>query len=519
MKGSLVSSTGLPAPQGRGGAAPSVAADGQAVPFNAIGGPRLRPIAPSGVRCGKARGCAGAKRSQPPDWSHTHGFLMDPQAELRAKIASGTAVVGIYGLGYVGLPLALAIHARSRYRVIGFDIDQQKIDSLNEGRSYFRHLPSESIARMCASGRFSATSEFQRTREVDVVLMCVPTPLNRYREPDLSYVTNTARSILEYVRPGQLLVLESTTYPGTTRDLLMPIYRQRGLALGRDVFLAYSPEREDPGNAEFETSRIPKVVGGDGEPARDLAVSFYSAFVDKVIPVSSTTCAEAVKLTENIFRAVNIALVNELKLIYGAMGIDIWEVIEAAKSKPFGYMPFYPGPGLGGHCIPIDPFYLTWKAREYGISTRFIELAGEINTVMPRVVIERLAEALDRRLGRPLSGSRVLIIGLAYKRNIDDLRESPSLKLIELLQARGATADYHDPYIASIPSTREHAELAGRASVSLASADLAAYDAVLIATDHDGIDYGALVAGAKLVVDTRNVCERSGIAADNVVKA
>jgi UDP-N-acetyl-D-glucosamine dehydrogenase len=448
-----------------------------------------------------------------------HGFRMDAQAELRAKIASGTGVVDSYGLGYVGLPLALSIFTRSRFRVIGFDIDAEKIESLNKGRSYFRHLPSERIARVCASGRFSATGDFARTREVDVALMSVPTPLNRYREPDLSYVTNTARAILDYVRPDQLLVLESTTYSGTTRDLLTPIYRQRGLTLGRDVFLAYSPEREDPGNAEFETSTIPKVVGGDGEFARQLAVTFYSAFVDKVIPVSSTACAEAVKLTENIFRAVNIALVNELKLIYAAMGIDIWDVIEAAKSKPFGYMPFYPGPGLGGHCIPIDPFYLTWKAREYGISTRFIELAGEINTVMPRVVVERLVEALERRLGRPLSGSRILIIGLAYKRNIDDLRESPSLKLIELLEARGAKADYHDPYIASIPSTREHAALAGRTSIALGTADLAGYDAMLIATDHDGIDYSELVGRAKLVIDTRNVCERSGLRADNVVKA
>src|SRR5262245_14468576 len=444
---------------------------------------------------------------------------MDAQAELRAKITSGTAVVGIYGLGYVGLPLALAIIARSRYRVIGFDIDAQKVESLNQGRSYFRHLPSQKIARMCASGRFAATSDFARTREVDVVLMCVPTPLNGYREPDLSYVTNTVHSILDYLRPGQLLVLESTTYPGTTRDLLTPIYRERGLAIGRDVFLAYSPEREDPGNAEFETSSIPKVVGGDDEIARDLALAFYGAFVDKLIPVSSTACAEAVKLTENIFRAVNIALVNELKLIYAAMGIDVWEVIEAAKSKPFGYMPFYPGPGHGGHCILIDPFYLTWKARSHGISTRFIELAGEINTLMPHLIVERLAEALDRRLGRGLAGTRVLIIVLAYKKNIDDLRESPSLRLIELLEARGATADYHDPYIASIPNTREHAALAGRASISLASADLAGYEAILIATDHDGIDYHELVARAKLVVDTRNVCERSGVRAGNVVKA
>ena len=444
---------------------------------------------------------------------------LDAQTQLRAKITSGAAVVGIYGLGYVGLPLALAIFARSTYRIIGFDIDAGKIESLNAGRSYFRHLKSEPIARMVASGRFSATTDFARTREVDVVLMCVPTPLNRHREPDLSYVTNTLGSILDYVRPGQLLVLESTTYPGTTRDLLTPIYRQRGLALGSDVFLAYSPEREDPGNVAFETATIPKVVGGDGAIARELAVSFYSQFVDQVVPVSSTACAEAVKLTENIFRAVNIALVNELKLIYGAMGIDIWEVIEAAKSKPFGYMAFYPGPGLGGHCIPIDPFYLTWKAREYGISTRFIELAGEINTVMPRLVVERLAEAVDRRLGRGLAGTRILIIGLAYKRNVDDLRESPSLQLIELLEARGAKTDYHDPYIATIPPTREHAALAGRASTALDAAQVRGYDAVLIATDHDGIDYAALVSNAKLVIDTRNVCERTGVAAANVIKA
>jgi UDP-N-acetyl-D-glucosamine dehydrogenase len=441
------------------------------------------------------------------------------QLHLRDKIASGTAVVGIYGLGYVGLPLALAIATRSTHRIIGFDIDPAKVESLNAGRSYFRHLSSETVGRMVASGRFAATADFARTHEVDVALFCVPTPLNRYREPDLSYVTDTIASILDYVRSGQLLILESTTYPGTTRDLLAPMYRQRGLALEQDIFLAYSPEREDPGNAQFETSTIPKVVGGDGEAARDLAVSFYSTFIDKVVPVSSTACAEAVKLTENIFRAVNIALVNELKVIYGAMGIDIWEVIEAAKTKPFGYMPFYPGPGLGGHCIPIDPFYLTWKAREYDISTRFIELAGEINTVMPRLVVERLAEALDKRLGRGLKAARILILGLAYKKNIDDLRESPSLKLIELLEARGAEAAFHDPYIPVVPQTREHASLANRKSAAVAPGDIAGYDAVLIATDHDGVDYKAVVANAKLVVDTRNVCERLGIVAANIVKA
>ena len=441
------------------------------------------------------------------------------QIQLRDRIASGSAVVGVYGLGYVGLPLALAIAARSSYRIIGFDIDLAKVESLNAGRSYFRHLSSDLVGKMVASGRFSATNDFARTREVDVALFCLPTPLNRYREPDLSYVTGTVHSILDHVRPGQLLVLESTTYPGTTRDLLAPIFRERGLVVDQDIFLAYSPEREDPGNQNFETSTIPKVVGGEGEVALDLAVKFYSAFVDTVVPVSSTACAEAVKLTENIFRAVNIALVNELKTIYSAMGIDVWEVIEAAKTKPFGYMPFYPGPGLGGHCIPIDPFYLTWKAREYDFSTRFIELAGEINIGMPRLVVQRLAEALDKRFSKGLSGARVLIVGLAYKKNIDDLRESPSLKLIELLEERGAKVAYHDTFIPVIPPTREHAALANRTSVPIGADEVAAYDAVLIATDHDAVDYATLAASARLVVDTRNVFEKHGLAGPNIVKA
>jgi UDP-N-acetyl-D-glucosamine dehydrogenase len=332
-------------------------------------------------------------------------------------------------------------------------------------------------------------------------------------------VVSTAESVAEHARPGQLIVLESTTYPGTTKEVLKPIFERRGFVSGENLFLAFSPEREDPGNPHFETATIPKVVGAEGEAALDLATAFYRKFLKAVVPVSSAATAEAVKLTENIFRAVNIALVNELKLIYTAMGIDIWEVIDAAKTKPFGFMPFYPGPGLGGHCIPIDPFYLTWKAREYEISTHFIELAGQINTSMPRYVLDRLAGALDQSCQRGLNGAKVLILGIAYKKNVADMRESPSLKLIELLESRGAVADYHDPFVPVIPMTREHAPLAGRESVSLDPATLVQYDAVLIATDHDQVDYAMVVENARIVVDTRNACERVGVARGNVVKA
>ena len=337
------------------------------------------------------------------------------------------------------------------------------------------------------------------------MVICVPTPLTRHREPDLGFVTGTAEAIVPMLRVGQLVVLESTTWPGTTTDVLRPILERTGLVVGRDLFLAYSPEREDPGNPDFTTTRIPKVVGGDGALALALALAFYGRFVERVVPVSGPAVAEAVKLTENVFRAVNIALVNELKVVFEAMGIDVFEVIEAARTKPFGYMPFYPGPGLGGHCIPIDPFYLTWKAREYGIRTRFIELAGEINTAMPQRVVERLAQALDTRFARGLNGARILIIGLAYKKNIDDTRESPALRIIELLEARGARTAYHDPFVPVIPPTREHARLAGRRSISLEPPALAEFDAGLIVTDHDGVDYAALVHALPLMVDTRNV--------------
>ena len=435
-----------------------------------------------------------------------------------ARFTSRDATVGVIGLGYVGLPLALAM-ARAGFRVIGFDVDPDKIAAIGAGRSYFRHIGSDAVAALVADGRFSATAEYDRLAEPDAILACVPTPLGRHREPDLSFVVRTAEAIAERLRPGQLVILESTTYPGTTTEIMRPILERGGLQSGRDFFLAYSPEREDPGNEDFTTDRIPKVVGGDGPEALRVAEALYRAFVVRVVPVSSAATAEAVKLTENIFRAVNIALANELKLVYGAMGIDVWEVIEAAKTKPFGFMPFYPGPGLGGHCIPIDPFYLTWKAKEFDVATRFIELAGEINTAMPDYVVGRLARALDERTGRGLNGAAVLLVGLAYKRNVDDTRESPSLRLIELIEARGAVVAYHDPFIPAVPTTREHSGLAGRRSVPLTPEAIRRYDAVVIATDHDGIDYAALAEHAALIVDTRNVFARAGLVRDTIVKA
>lgn len=437
---------------------------------------------------------------------------------LRGLIEARRCKVAIIGLGYVGLPLAVTA-VSAGYPVLGFDIDPAKVAELNAGRSYIRHITTDVVGEMLAKGLFEATADFDRLAEADIVLICVPTPLNQYREPDLSFVEKTTREVARRLRPGQLVVLESTTYPGTTAELMKPILAATGLECGRDFFLAYSPEREDPGNPSFGTASIPKVVGGEGADALDLASAFYGSIVTRAVRVSSSATAEAVKLTENIFRSVNIALVNELKVIFDQMGIDVWEVIEAAKTKPFGYMPFYPGPGLGGHCIPIDPFYLTWKAREYGVATRFIELAGEINTFMPRFVIERLALALDRVASKGLNGARVLVLGLAYKKNVDDLRESPALTLIEMLKKRGAIADYHDPFIPEIMRTREHPGLAGMRSIEWDLEQIAGYDAVLIATDHDDLDYRALVAAAKLVVDTRNACARAGAFGQNVVKS
>lgn len=437
--------------------------------------------------------------------------------DLLARFHAREAKIGVIGLGYVGLPLALTA-AKAKFPVLGFDINSSYVARLNRGESYIKHIPAASIAEAVAEGRLEATDDFARLAEPDALLICVPTPLTRHREPDLTYVENTARAIAQRLRKGQLVVLESTTYPGTTQEVLKPILEATGLLSGKDFFLAFSPEREDPGNPDFATSTIPKVIGGDGAEALALADALYSQLVAKTVPVSSPATAEAVKLTENIFRAVNIALVNELKVVFSAMGIDVWEVIEAAKTKPFGFMPFYPGPGLGGHCIPIDPFYLTWKAREYDITTRFIELAGQVNTHMPYYVVERLVEAVDRS-GRPFSGARILMLGAAYKKNVDDMRESPSLKLMELIEARGARVDYHDPFIPELPPTRRHGQLAGRRSVALSPDVIRGYDAVLIATDHDDVDYALVVANARIVVDTRNACARAGLASERIVKA
>ncbi|MBN8942090.1 MAG: nucleotide sugar dehydrogenase [Rhizobiales bacterium] len=439
-------------------------------------------------------------------------------SDLVVRIAARDYVIGIIGLGYVGIPLALTA-CKAGFPVLGFDIDEARVAQINRGESFIKHIPTTAINQAVKDGRFTATTDFDRIREADVIIIAVPTPLSKQREPDLSYVENTAEAIAPRLRKGHLVVLESTTWPGTTDEVMRPRLERTGLKSGVDFFLAFSPEREDPGNQDFSTSTIPKVVGGDGAEALRLAKAVYDALIVRTVPVSSSRTAEAVKLTENIFRAVNIALVNELKLIYDKMGIDVWEVIEAAKTKPFGFMPFYPGPGLGGHCIPIDPFYLTWKAREFDVTTRFIELAGQINTGMPHYVVDRVAEALDRSAGKGLSRAAVLVIGIAYKKNIDDMRESPSLRLIEILEARGATTDYHDPHVPVIPRTREHAALTGRKSVALTPTAIAAYDAVLIATDHDAIDYRELAGAAKLVVDTRNACTRAGVIGDNVVKA
>lgn len=437
---------------------------------------------------------------------------------LKRAIDSRRAKIGIIGLGYVGLPLG-CLFAEKGFPTTGFDIDRAKVTALNAGRSYIKHLPNKRVAAIRKQGTFVATDDFDALREMDAIIICVPTPLTKYREPDLQFIIKTGAAIAPRLRPGQLVVLESSTYPGTTREDLKPILEATGLTSGKDFFLAYSPEREDPGNAHFGTNDIPKVVGGDGKIALDLTVALYDQVVVKTVPVSSPETAETVKLTENIFRAVNIALVNELKVICAAMNIDVWEVIEAAKTKPFGFMPFYPGPGLGGHCIPIDPFYLTWKAREFGINTRFIELAGEINTAMPRYVVARLAEELSQQRTKALKGARVLMIGLAYKKNVDDMRESPALTLIELLEKAGAKVDYHDPFIPRVKPSREHAGLTGRKSVALNARALGGADAVLIVTDHDDVDYAMVARHARLVVDTRNAMTRAGQSGAHIRKA
>jgi UDP-N-acetyl-D-glucosamine dehydrogenase len=438
--------------------------------------------------------------------------------ELLERFRSRRAKLGVVGLGYVGIPLALTA-VESGFKVLGFDIDEPRVAQINRGESFIKHIPSGRLRRHVVSGELEATHDFDRLAEVDAILIAVPTPLSRQREPDLTFVSGTTEVIARHLRPGQLVVLESTTYPGTTRDVMKPILERAGLKSGVDFFLAYSPEREDPGNERHSTKTIPKIVGGDGEHALALAGALYGALVDRIVPVSSLETAEAVKLTENVFRAVNIALVNELKVVYDAMGIDVWEVIDAAATKPFGFMPFYPGPGLGGHCVPIDPFYLSWKAREFDTYTRFIELAGQINTLMPAYVVQRTGEALDARRARGLSGARVLILGVAYKKDVNDLRESPSLKLIELFEGRGARVDYHDTFIPVITPSREHARLAGRCSIELTCEALSNMDVVVIATDHSDVDYGLVVKCAPLVIDTRNICAKRGLAGSHIVKA
>jgi UDP-N-acetyl-D-glucosamine dehydrogenase len=438
---------------------------------------------------------------------------------LKRRIESRLAVVGVVGMGYVGQPLAIAAHQKG-FRVIGFDTDSAKVAALNAGSSGIRTIPDEKILAMRHSGRFHASSDAADLAQPDVILVCVPTPLTRYREPDLSFVENTCRALAATLRPGQLICLESTTYPGTTEEVVKPILEESGLLVGRDVFLAFSPEREDPGNPNYRTTNIPKVVGADDEASRELANCYYGAIVDRVIAVPSAATAEAVKLTENIFRCVNIALVNELKHIYEKMGINIWDVIEAASTKPFGYMPFYPGPGLGGHCIPIDPFYLTWKAREYEVPTRFIELAGEINAAEPQQVVNSVASALSSRKRVSVNGARILLVGLAYKKNVDDLRESPALVIMQDLETRGASVEYFDPWIPEIPVTRAHAGLAGRGSIEWDPQRFAAtFDAALIVTDHDAIDYAGLVKSVDLVVDTRNATRNVREGRDRIVLA
>lgn len=441
-----------------------------------------------------------------------------PYEQTLSRLEDGSATIGIIGLGYVGLPLALAC-VRAGYRVIGYDINAGRVAAINAGEQVISYLDPTEMRDAVTGGRFEATTDFARLGEPDALSICVPTPLTRNRDPDLSYVVNTAEMIAKTLRPGQLVVLESTTWPGTTREVVQPVLERAGGVAGETFFLAFSPEREDPGNKSFNTISIPKLVGADDPQSRKLAETFYGKTVAKVVPVNSAAVAEAAKLTENIFRAVNIALVNELKLVYAEMGIDVWEVIAAAATKPFGYQAFYPGPGLGGHCIPIDPFYLTWKAREFGIESRFIELAGQINTSMPRHVVGELARALNAQAGRGLKGSKVLILGLAYKADVDDLRESPSLTLIDLAEAQGAACDFHDPHIPVVPSTREHASLSGRASVPLDAETLAGYDAVLIATDHSTVDYALVARHARLIVDTRNALAKRGVEAPHAVKA
>jgi UDP-N-acetyl-D-glucosamine dehydrogenase len=431
---------------------------------------------------------------------------VDHFASLKSAIENRTAVIGIIGLGYVGLPLALRF-AESGFRVLGFDIDPEKPRMLARGESYIKHIGHDGVAAAFGGGRAGATSDFSRLAECDAILICVPTPLGRHREPDLKYIRITAEQIATTIRPGQVVILESTTYPGTTREEVLPRLEGSGLKAGHDFFLAFSPEREDPGNPRFNTRTIPKLVGGIDEASLDVAAAVYGVAIDTVIRVSSPEIAEAAKLFENIFRSVNIALANEMKVVLDRLGIDVWEVIEAAKTKPFGFMPFYPGPGLGGHCIPLDPFYLTWKAAEHGMWARFIELAGEINTSMPRYVVEKTMLALNED-GKSIRGAKVLVLGLSYKANIDDDRESPSFAIIDLLRERGALVSYCDPHIPLAKKTRKHDT--GMDSVPCNADEFARYDAVIVSTAHDAFLDRSLYRNVSLVIDTRNIVSASG---------
>jgi len=445
-------------------------------------------------------------------------IVPDCARQLADRIEARTAVVGVVGLGYVGLPLIDAFTCAG-FRCLGFDVDARKVVSLQDGVSYIRHISTETVARWKQEQMLEATADMARLHETDVIMICVPTPLNESRDPDLRYVESTTRAIATALRPGQLVVLESTTYPTTTRDVLMPILEGNsdGLNCGKDYFVAYSPEREDPGNPDYSAAGIPKVVGGYDSTSCELACQLYSKAIVEVVPVSSTEVAEACKIIENTYRAVNIAMVNELKMLFDRMGIDIWEVIEAAKTKPFGFQAFYPGPGLGGHCIPIDPFYLTWLARRMGMTTRFIELAGEINTTMPRYVISRLTEFLNDR-GKALKGSRICLLGMAYKKDVDDSRESPSFQLMKLLIERGAEVSYNDPYIPELPEKRDY-ELPGLSSQELTAEFLATLDCVIIATDHSCYDYDFIVEHSLFVLDTRNATENVTEGRDRIGKA
>lgn len=439
------------------------------------------------------------------------------QMPLVDRIDDKSAHVAVIGLGYVGLPLAVAA-ARSGYPVTGFDVDAAKMSRLDQGRSYIEGVSDAALEHLASERRFDWTTDFGKLATCDIIVICVPTPLSAQRTPDLRFVRKTARTIAQHVKAETLVVLESTTYPGTTEEVLVPLLQQSGLTIGKDLFVGFSPEREDPGNPTYSTTSIPKIVAGLGHEDGDLIEKFYTNIVETVVRVADTRIAEAIKITENIFRAVNIALVNEMKLIYDAMNIDVWAVIDGASTKPFGYMPFYPGPGLGGHCIPIDPFYLAWKAKELDVPARFIELAGEINTAMPAHVIARTREIVDRETGKGLSTCRILLVGVAYKKNVSDMRESPAMKLMDLLEASGAVVDYLDPLVPVIPKMRAYPHLEGRVSTSSEDAATRRYDAALIATDHDSIDFDALARLDCLIVDTRNAMARRDISRVRVFK-